>query len=149
MCIDGRFGSVVCVLLVAVVSFFMMLRSGSFCVGDVWWLGGLPYRTAGSLSSEAGIPSPLVTGKRSLTGGSGANSLPGSIPVKRARSSAANLRPRGTQPGASPGNTPTGNCICRCDPVCVAVAEVSGRDGVAVRDGCVTVVVEGVVIRRA
>ena len=71
------------------------------------WMAGLPYRPPGLLSSEPGVPSPLVTGKRSLTGGSGANSLPGhgSIPVKRARSSAANLRPRGTQPGASPGNS--------------------------------------------
>ncbi|XP_073387560.1 chromatin modification-related protein EAF1 B isoform X3 [Physcomitrium patens] len=66
-------------------------------------LQGLPYRTLGAVSSELGMPSTPVTGKRSITVGLGPNSLPGSTSVKRARSSATNLRSRGTQPGTSPG----------------------------------------------
>ncbi|XP_073387711.1 chromatin modification-related protein EAF1 B isoform X2 [Physcomitrium patens] len=57
----------------------------------------------GVVSSELGIPSPLVTGKRSITGGLGPNGLPGGIPVKRQRSSATNSRARCAQPNTSPG----------------------------------------------
>nr|PNR56097.1 hypothetical protein PHYPA_006994 [Physcomitrium patens] len=66
-------------------------------------LQGLSYRLSGVRSSELGIPSPLVAEKLSICGDLGPNSLTGSIPVKRARSSAANSRPRGTHCGTSPG----------------------------------------------
>lgn len=74
------------------------------CVLWISWLSGLSYRLSGVRSSELGIPSPLVAEKLSICGDLGPNSLTGSIPVKRARSSAANSRPRGTHCGTSPGN---------------------------------------------
>jgi len=67
-------------------------------------LQGFSFQSSVLLNADGGHASPIVTGKRSLSGGFGSN-LPGSIPVKRARSSAANLRPRATPFSTSPGTT--------------------------------------------
>jgi hypothetical protein len=71
--------------------------------GSVWQFAGSPYRSSDVSASDMGMLSPIVTGKRSSVGGVGSNTVLGSIPVKRARSSAANLRPRATHLSTSPG----------------------------------------------
>ncbi len=72
-------------------------------------LSGFVYEPSVS-GGEQGLPSPAVTGKRSLPGHSGFSCLPGVIPTKRARSSAGNLRLRApgvsTSPGAVGGHFP-------------------------------------------
>lgn len=64
---------------------------------------GFTYQSSGMSTPDMGLQSPIVTGKRSLPGELGSNSVPGSIPVKRARSSATNLRPRASHSCISPG----------------------------------------------
>lgn len=66
-------------------------------------LAGFLYQSSGISTPDIGLQSPVVSGKRSLPGELGSNSVPGSIPVKRARSSATNLRPRANHSGISPG----------------------------------------------
>ncbi|CAK9257362.1 unnamed protein product [Sphagnum jensenii] len=65
-------------------------------------LSGFVYEPSMS-GGDLGLPSPVVTGKRSLSGHTGSSSLPGIIPTKRARSSAANLRQRPAVASTSPG----------------------------------------------
>jgi hypothetical protein len=65
-------------------------------------LSGFVYEPSMS-GGDLGLPSPVVTGKRSLSGHTGSSSLPGIIPTKRARSAAANLRQRPAVASTSPG----------------------------------------------
>nr|XP_024380298.1 chromatin modification-related protein EAF1 B-like isoform X1 [Physcomitrium patens]XP_024380299.1 chromatin modification-related protein EAF1 B-like isoform X1 [Physcomitrium patens]PNR51048.1 hypothetical protein PHYPA_010234 [Physcomitrium patens] len=64
-------------------------------------LQGLAYQSSDMSTPDRNV----VTGKRSLPGESGPNNAPGSIPVKRQRSSAINLRPRASHLSISPGTT--------------------------------------------
>jgi hypothetical protein len=65
-------------------------------------LSGFVYQPSVS-GGNLELPSPTVTGKRSLSGHLGPGNLPGIIPTKRARSSAANVRPRPAGASTSPG----------------------------------------------
>ncbi|KAH9566418.1 hypothetical protein CY35_04G129200 [Sphagnum magellanicum] len=65
-------------------------------------LSGFVYQPSVS-GGNLELPSPTVTGKRSLSGHLGPGNLPGIIPTKRARSSAANFRPRPAGASTSPG----------------------------------------------
>lgn len=84
-------------------SCFDRLRGGSFLNGPFLCFSGFSYPSSGMSTPDMGLQSPLVTGKRSLPGELGSNSVLGSIPVKRARSSATNLRPRASHSCISPG----------------------------------------------
>ncbi|CAM6046028.1 unnamed protein product [Sphagnum compactum] len=65
-------------------------------------LSGFVYQPSVS-GGNLELPSPTVTGKRSLSGHLGPGNLPGIIPTKRARSSAASVRPRPAGASTSPG----------------------------------------------